>query len=98
LPDGNPALSELPYLLAQVPEPGVTKLLARFLAHKSPDAVASAIEALVEIGDPTALPLLDALADDKRKVQLEDEGGTEGEATLGELVAEARTLLSKEGA
>jgi HEAT repeat protein len=98
LPDGSPALSELPYLLAQVPEPGVTKLLARFLAHKSPDAVASAIEALVEIGDPAALPLLDALADDKRKVQLEDEGGTEGEATLGELVAEARTLLSKEGA
>ncbi|MGD0528462.1 MAG: hypothetical protein ABSE49_25220 [Polyangiaceae bacterium] len=98
LPEGSPALSELPYLLAQVPEPGVTKLLARFLAHKDADAVASAIEALVEIGDPAGLSMLDALAGDKRKVQLEDEGGTEGEATLGELVAEARTLLSKEEA
>jgi len=98
LPEGSPALSELPYLLAQVPEPGVTKLLARFLAHRSADAVASAIEALVEIGDPSALPLLEALAGDERKVQLEDEGGTEGEATIAELVAEARTLLSKEDA
>src|ERR1019366_248469 len=33
LPEGNPALAELPYLLAEVPEPGVSKLLARFLAH-----------------------------------------------------------------
>ncbi len=94
LPDGNPALSELPYLLAQVPEPGVLKLLARFLAHRDADAVASAIEALVEVGDPAALPLLDPLEDDKRRVQLEDEGGTEGDATLGELAAEARSLLS----
>jgi hypothetical protein len=93
LPQGNAALSELPYLLAQVPEPGVPKLLARFLAHPDADAVASAIEALVEMGDPGALPLLDALATDGRKVQLEDEGGTEGEATIGELVAEARSLL-----
>jgi HEAT repeat protein len=95
LPETSAALSELPYLLAQVPEPGVTKLLARFLAHPGADAVASAIEALVEIGDPTALPLLEPLASDTRKVQLEDEGGTEGEATLAELVAEARTLLTE---
>ena len=94
LPETSPALSELPYLLAQVSEPGVMKLLARFLAHRGSDAVASAIEALVEIGDPAALPLLDALVADPRKVQLEDDGGTEGEATLGELVAEARSLLS----
>jgi hypothetical protein len=42
-----------------------------------------------------ALPLLDPLANDPRKVQLEDEGGTQGEATIAELVAEARALLSK---
>jgi HEAT repeat protein len=94
LPETSPALSELPYLLAQVSEPGVTRLLARFLTHRSADAVASAIEALVEIGDPSALSLLDPLGSDARKVQLEDDGGTEGEATLGELVAEARTLLA----
>jgi HEAT repeat protein len=94
LPETSPALSELPYLLAQVSEPGVTKLLARFLAHRGADAVASAIEALVEIGDPAALPLLDPLISDARRVELEDDGGTEGDATIGELAAEARTLLS----
>ena len=32
LPGTSPALAELPYLLAEVPEPGVRKLLGRFLA------------------------------------------------------------------
>jgi HEAT repeat protein len=93
LPAGNSALAELPYVLAEVPEPGVSKLLARFLAHRDPDAVASAIEALVDAGDPGAISLLEPLAGDTRRVQLEDEGGTEGDATIGELVAEARSLL-----
>jgi HEAT repeat protein len=96
LPAGNPALSELPYLLAEVPEAGVAKLMSRFLAHKDVDAVAAAIEAIVEMGDPSALPLLEPLAGDARKVQLEDEGGTEGDASIGELVAEARAILAKE--
>jgi HEAT repeat protein len=95
LPEGNAALAELPYLLAEVPEPGVAKLLARFLAHHDADAVASAIEALVETGDAGALPLLDPLAGDARRVQLEDEGGAEGEATIGDLVTEARALLMR---
>jgi len=95
LPAGNPALAELPYVLAEVPEPGVLKLFTRFLAHQDPDAVASAIEALVESGDPSVLPMLDPLAADGRKVQLEDEGGTEGEATIAELVAEARSMLAR---
>ncbi len=95
LPDGNPALAEMPYLVAEIPEPGVTKLLAQFLAHRDPNAVASAIEALVEIGDPSALPLLEPLAADPRRVELEDEGGTEGDASIGELVSEARTLLAR---
>jgi HEAT repeat protein len=95
LPEGNPALAELPYLLAEVPEPGVTRLLARFLGHSDPTAVASAIEALVEIGDPSALSLLEPLAGDPRRVELEDEGGTEGDASIAELVSEARSLLAK---
>jgi HEAT repeat protein len=95
LPEGNPALAELPYLLAEVPEPGVSRLLARFLAHRDPDAVASAIEALVEIGDPAARALLEPLAKDGRRVELEDEGGTEGDASIGELVAEALSLLGR---
>ena len=95
LPTGSPALAELPYLLGEVPEPGVNKLLAGFLAHKDPDAVASAIEVLVESGDPEVLPMFEPLAGDTRKVQLEDEGGTEGEATIAELVAEARQILGE---
>jgi HEAT repeat protein len=96
LPDDSPALAELPYLLAEVPEPGATKLLGQFLKHGNADAVAAAIEAIVEMGDPTALPLLAPLAGDTRRVELEDEGGTEGQATIGELVEEAQTILSKD--
>src|SRR5450432_3357565 len=40
----NVALQELPYLLAELPEPGVHKLLARFLQLESADAVGAAIE------------------------------------------------------
>jgi HEAT repeat protein len=94
LPRGNVALAELPYLLAEVPEPGVLKLLARFLSHPDADAVASAIEALVEAGDPSALPLLEPLVGDLRRVQLQDDGGTESDASIGELAAEARALLA----
>lgn len=96
LPDGSPALSELPYLLVELREPGAIKLLGRFLTHRDPDAVAAAVEALVETGDSAVLPMLEPLASDTRKVQLEDEGGTQGEATIAELVAEARALLSTE--
>jgi HEAT repeat protein len=95
-PEGSPALSELPYLLVDIPEPGVLKLLGRFLGHRDADAVAAAIEALVELGDPGAVALLEKLQTDTRRVQLEDEGGTEGDATIGELAAEARGLLLRE--
>jgi HEAT repeat protein len=96
MPEGSPAMAELPYLLVDVPEPGALKLLARFLQHRDPDAVAAAIEALVELGDPSAVPLLDKLQTDSRRVQLEDEGGTEGDASIGELAVEARGLLTRE--
>ena len=95
LPAGSPALSELPYLLAEIPEPGAVKLLGKFLAHADAEAVAAAIEALVEVGDPTAAPMLASLEKDKRHVQLEDEGGEEGRVTIGELATEARQLLSE---
>jgi hypothetical protein len=96
LPKGSIALAELPYLIADIPEPGVAKLLARFLAHDDPEAVAAGIEALVEIGDPSAGSMLAPLEKDTRTVQLEDEEGEEGKATIGELAAEARKLLAVE--
>jgi len=94
LPVGSPALPELPYMLAEVPEPGVSKLLAQFLGHQDPDAVAAAIEALVEVGDPSAARALQALTKDERTVELaEDESGRTEEVTLGELAQEAIELL-----
>jgi HEAT repeat protein len=94
LPIGSPALPELPYILAEVPEPGVTKLLGMFLQHADPDAVAAAIEALAELGDPTTIGLLEGLVDDARTVELADDGGdATSEATIGELASEAIELL-----
>lgn len=95
LPIGSPALSELPYMLAEIPEPGAVKLLGRFLQHADPEAVAAAIEALVEVGDPTVAAMLAPLEHDKRVAQLEDDEGEEGKITIGELAAEARTLLAE---
>ncbi|WP_437778698.1 HEAT repeat domain-containing protein [Sorangium sp. So ce1097] len=96
LPVGSSALPELPYLIAEVPEPGVPKLLGQFLSHKDPDAVAAAIETLVEIGDPAHAPLLEPLLGDKRTVELADDGGDDAtsEVTLGELAEEALGLLA----
>jgi HEAT repeat protein len=94
LPVGSPALPELPYILAEVPEPGVIKLLGQFLAHRDADAVAAAIEAIAELGDPGAIPLLEPLTGDERTVELADDGGdTTSEASIGELANEAIELL-----
>jgi HEAT repeat protein len=95
LPSGSPALLELPYLLAGIGEPGVRKLLAKFLLHPDPEAVSAAIEAIVDMGDVGARPLLEPLVDDSRKVSLEDDEGEEGTVTLGELAKEAVKLLTE---
>ena len=97
LPSDSVALLELPYLLADIPEPGVLKLLGRFLRHENVDVVVSTVEALAEAGDPEALPLLTPLMKDARRVQMEDDGGTEGEVAVGELVAEAVEMLKGNG-
>ncbi len=93
LPEDSPALTELPYLLAEVAEPGCVKLLGRFLKAGRAEVVASAIEALVEMGDPTAIPLLEPLAGDARRVELDDE---DDDVTIGALATEACDLLHEE--
>jgi HEAT repeat protein len=95
LPPGNSALLELPYLLAGIGEPGVRKLLGRFLAHEDPEAVAAAIEVFVDMGDAGAASLIAPLEHDTREVSLEDEEGEEGTATIGELAIEAKKLLAE---
>lgn len=95
LPMGSPALPELPYIIAEVPEPGVGKLLGMFLKHQDPDAVAAAIEALVEVGDPASAPMIEPLVGDQRTVELDEDGSdATSEVTLGELAEEALSLLS----
>jgi HEAT repeat protein len=94
LPVGSPALPELPYILAEVPEPGVVRLLGQFLAHADADAVAAAIEAIAELGDPAAITLLEPLIEDTRTVELADDSSdTTSEASIGELAGEAIELL-----
>src|SRR5205085_5458536 len=68
LSKGSPALTELPFLLAEVGEPGCTKLLGRFLKHEDPEAVAAAIEAMAELGDPAATPFLASLQEHSRQL------------------------------
>lgn len=98
LPKGSPALPELPYLFAEVPEPGVIKILGEFTRHEDPDAVAAAIEVSVEIGDPAFVKHLRPLLTDSRVVDLADETGAgESEVTIGELASEAIDLLEMGG-
>lgn len=95
LPKGSPALTELPFLLAEVGEPGCVKLLGRFLKHADAEAVAAAIEALAELGDPAAIPLLTPLEKDPRQVQLDEEDGEGERVGLGDLAFEAKEILEE---
>jgi HEAT repeat protein len=96
LPADHLALTELPYLLVGVPEPGVPRLIHRFLEHPNEEVVSAAIEACVELGDPSSVPKLAKLESDGRLIQLEDdeqEGGDETTVTVGELALEARHTI-----
>jgi HEAT repeat protein len=99
LPKDHLALTELPYLLIEIPEPGALKLVHRFLEHPSEEVVAAAIEAAVEIGDPASAPKLARLEKDERLVELDEdeEGGPEASVTIGELAKEARLMLETLG-
>ncbi|NUP10909.1 MAG: hypothetical protein HOW73_33100 [Polyangiaceae bacterium] len=94
LPARSPALPELPYLLAEVPEPGVLKLLELFLAHEDADAVAAAIEVAVEIGDPQMGKHIEKLRGDSRTVEMTDENEDSVEVTIGDLVDDALDIFS----
>jgi HEAT repeat protein len=96
LPPDHLALSELPYILIEIPEPGVVKLVHRFLDHPNEEVAASAIEACVELGDPSSITKLSQLERDTRLVELEDaesDRGADASVTIGELAKEARLLL-----
>ena len=93
---GHAALSELPYLLADVGEPPCDRILARFLDHADPEAVAAGIEAIAELGDPKLAGSLAKLARDTRTVTIPVETGEEN-VTIGALAEEAADLLRELG-
>ncbi|GAC1367194.1 MAG: hypothetical protein NVSMB47_18330 [Polyangiales bacterium] len=92
LPPDSHALRELPFVIGEIGEPGVTKILRGYLNHAEPEIVAAAIEALASGGDPAALPELRKLLKDPRTVQIEDEAA-EGQVSLGILAQEAISIL-----
>jgi HEAT repeat protein len=93
----GPALSELPWIVAEIGEPSALKLVKRFLDHPDPEVIAAGIEALAELGDPAAIPALSRFEDDGRTVALEDlEDEAIPPATLGELARDCvRELQSR---
>jgi HEAT repeat protein len=89
----GPAMRELPWVLAEVAEPSAAKLISRFLSQETAEIVASAIEALAQLGDPSVVPALRKLQDDPREVTMDD-GHEEHTTTVGELAGEAVEALS----
>ncbi len=88
----GPAMSELPYLFAEIGEPSAIPLLRGFLAHPDAPVVAAAVEASTVLGDPALMPQLEALTGDLRDVTVAD-FEEETSATVGELAREALSLL-----
>jgi HEAT repeat protein len=91
----GPCLQEVPWILAEIAEPSAVPLIGRCLRHHDLEVVASGIEALAELGDPSGAKLLKPLVDDPRVVQLED-GDAAYSTTIGELAREALDELEAE--
>ena len=86
------AMSELPWVLAEIAEPSALPLIRRFLDHPSSDVAAAAIEALAQLRDPKALRDLERFVGDSRVVIIED-FEDETKTTLGELAEDALEML-----
>jgi hypothetical protein len=92
--DPPPEAFELPFVLAELDDPKVADLVLVLLGHDNPEIVASSLEVAGETGwDERVRERLEDLCDDKRVVALDDEGGEEAEATIGELAAEISDTL-----
>ncbi|HSN81333.1 MAG TPA: HEAT repeat domain-containing protein [Polyangiales bacterium] len=88
----GPAMSELPWILAEIAEPSALPLIRRFLSHPNPDVIAAAIEALAQLQEPDAISDLEPFVDDPREVIIED-FEHETKTTLAELAREALDML-----
>jgi HEAT repeat protein len=90
------ALRELPFVIAEVAEPAGGAIIGKLLAHADADVAASAIEALVELGDASHLDAIKKLVGDTRALTAEEQEGEEDVdgGTLGELASDAVEMLS----
>ncbi|MDD5305799.1 MAG: hypothetical protein PHU25_00620 [Deltaproteobacteria bacterium] len=96
LSSGGPKAEEMPFVVAELDDPKVGKILMRFLELKDINAVAAAIQALAERCEASALPSLKKLEKDKRMVTYDD-GCDEGEqCTIGELAKDAIEMIESE--
>ncbi len=86
------AMSELPWVLAEIAEPSALGLIRRFLDHPNADVVAAAIESLAQLRDPESIADLERFLSDSRVVTIED-FEDETKTTLGELAAEALNIV-----
>jgi len=95
---GCPAAEEMPFLLAMTEDAETSKTIAEFLKSADPDAVAAAVEALADFGDPASVPALKALTGDKRVVAVEgeEEGEELHEWTIGDLAGQAIEMIEDE--
>jgi HEAT repeat protein len=96
LSEGGLGAEEMPFLLTDVEDPQVPRVLERFLAQESADVVASAIEAIAEYGDPSSVAALEGLTDDSRLVSIDDSSDA-SEWTVGRLAEEAIEMISQDG-
>ncbi len=90
--DDGPAMSELPWVLAEIAEPSALPLIRRFLAHPNAEIVAAGIEALAQLRDPEAIADLQRFTGDARMVTIED-FDHDSRTTLEELAADALEML-----
>jgi len=84
---GATALAEVPFLLAEVGEPGGLAFVKKLLSHADPDVAGAAVEAVGIFGDPSSLPSLESMVSDARTLTAEDEESGDS-LTVGELAME----------
>jgi HEAT repeat protein len=89
----GPGMAELPWIVAEIAEPSALTLIKRFLSHPEADVLAAAVEGLAALGDPEAIPALEELHDDERRVSFDD-FERETSATISELAKDAIEELS----
>jgi HEAT repeat protein len=87
---------EIPFILTEIDDPEARSVIELFLRHRDAEVIAAAIEALADLEDPLALDALAELADDERKVKVDEAIAADEEWTIGQLARDAIEMLTGE--